>query len=645
MCGIAGAVFWNPADAPQDPVSLVARMTDVLAHRGPDGHGITPCGRRGDDAPIAVFGHRRLAIIDLSERARQPMARAPRGLSITYNGEIYNHRALRRELEIRGRVFTSSSDTEVILQGYDEWGIALLDRLQGMFAFAIWDAATGELLLARDRLGIKPLYVAEGAGHLVFASEVRALLASGLVAREIDPVSLAQYLAYQTVPAPRTLVRHVRLLLPGHLGVARPSGRLESRAYWDLLDSRSAEGADAAVDYCRQRLSQLLTDAMTSHLVSDVPVGVFLSGGIDSSALVSLAVAAGHVPHTFAVTFPNAPEDEASFARTVASHFQTDHTEIPIRPADALAGVHDALVGLDQPSGDGVNTFLVSRAVRSAGLKVALSGLGGDELFGGYPSFTRLDRLSGYALALRRTPVPARQMAAAAVKIAGRSSVASSKVAALIETDGSLPEAFPILRQLFGPAERDRLLTPRWHDAGAEADPYVTLLRDATARHADAGPVTLTSFAEARTYMHDLLLRDTDQMSMHHGLEVRVPLLDHRVVEFVMGLRDEVKRPAGRPKRLLTDSLPQPLPPAVVARRKQGFVVPLGQWMRAELRETCETHLGPRGLGGHDAFQPASIGGLWRAFLAGDRRTSWSRLWTLVALGAWLEQHALEARL
>ena len=645
MCGIAGVVFWDPADAPHDPGAIVARMTDVLAHRGPDGHGVTHCSRRGDEHPTVVFGHRRLAILDLSERARQPMGRPARGVWLTYNGEIYNYRTLRLELEARGRVFTSRSDTEVILQGYEEWGIALLERLQGMFAFAIWDDEAGELVLVRDRLGIKPLYVAEGAGHLVFGSEVRALLASGLVAREIDPVGLTQYLAYQTVPAPRTLVRHVRMLLPGHVATARRPGRLQSRPYWDLLDSRSAECSEAGVDDGRHRLGQLLTEAMDAHLVSDVPVGVFLSGGIDSSALVSLAAAAGHVPHTFAVTFPGAREDEAAFARMIAEHFHTNHTEVPVRPADALVGVQEALVSLDQPSGDGVNAFLVARAVRSAGLKVALSGLGGDELFGGYPSFARLDRLTGYAPALRQAPAPARQLAAAAVKMAGRSSVASAKVAALVETDGSLAEAFPILRQLFGPSERARLLTPRWHDAGAAPDPYVTLLRDATARHAGAGLMTLTSYAEARTYMHDLLLRDTDQMSMRHGLEVRVPLLDHRVVEFVMGLRDAIKRPAGRPKPLLTDSLPRPLPPAVVERRKQGFVVPLAFWMRTELRETCAAHLGPHGLGGHDAFQPSAIGRLWTAFLAGDRRTSWSRLWTLVALSAWLEQHHIEARL
>ncbi len=644
MCGIAGAVFWRPDEAPGDPVRIVGRMTDAMAHRGPDAEGVSPCRRSGTGRPVAVFGHRRLAIIDLSDRARQPMARPERGLWVTCNGEIYNYRALRRELEAMGRVFASDSDTEVILQGYDEWGRGLLDRLDGMFAFAIWDDEAGELVLVRDRLGIKPLYVAETGGHLLFASEVRALLASGLVDRRLDPVGLSQYLAYQTVPAPRTLVRGVRMLLPGHIAAAR-AGRAESRPYWDLLDWRSPEGLDAGRDASCRRLGQLLTDAMAGHLVSDVPVGIFLSGGIDSSALVSLARAAGQRPRTFAVTFPGAPEDESAHARLVAAQFGTEHTEVPISPADAVADVEDALASLDQPSGDGVNTFLVARAVRSAGLTVALSGLGGDELFGGYPSFGRLERWSGYATALRQSPAPARQVAAAAVKLVGRSSVASSKAAALLETDGSLPEAFPILRQLFGATERASLLTWPWRDAGAVDDPYVTLLREATRRHPDAELMTLTSYAEARTYMHDLLLRDTDQMSMRHGLEVRVPLLDHLVVEYVMGLREEVKRPGRRPKALLLDSLPTRLPEAIVNRRKQGFVLPLASWMRSELRPTCEEALGPDGLDAHGIFQPGAPGRLWDAFLAGRRRTSWSRLWTLVALGSWMKRHGIEARL
>jgi asparagine synthase (glutamine-hydrolysing) len=645
MCGIAGAVYWRAGEAPRDPAGSVARMTATLAHRGPDGDGVACCSRLGRDRPIAVFGHRRLAVIDLSERARQPMVSAGGRLWLTYNGEIYNHAALRRELEAAGRVFTSSSDAEVLLHGYHEWGLELVGRLDGMFAFALWDDEAGELVLVRDRLGVKPLYVAEDARRLLFASEVGALLASGLIPREIDPVGLDQYLAYQAVPAPRTLVRGVRQLLPGQTAVVRGEAR-RSQPYWDMLGWRSAEGRLVRRADSRVRLGHLLMEAIAGHLVSDVPVGVFLSGGIDSGAIVSLASAAvGDGLRTFTVTFPGAPEDEAVHARQIAAAFGTEHTEVPIGTSDALTAVEEALAGLDQPSGDGVNTFLVARAVRAAGLKVALSGLGGDELFGGYPSFARLARMSGYAAAIGQPPAPARQLAAAAVKLVGRSSVAASKTAALLESDGSVPEAFPILRQLFAPADRAALVTAPWREAGASADPYVALLREAAAAHPDVELMTLTSFAEARTYMHDVLLRDTDQMSMRCGLEVRVPLLDHHVVEYVMGLSDAVKRPGGLPKRLLVESLPAPLPPAIVQRSKQGFVLPLDRWMRTELRPMCEDALGPDGLGGSGIFEVAAVCRLWKDFVAGRRRTSWSRLWALVALGAWMRRHHIEARL
>ena len=644
MCGIAGAVFWQPDGAPRDPLGVAERMTSALAHRGPDDHGLVRCGASHPRAPVVVFGHRRLAIIDLSCRARQPMTLAHRPLWLTYNGEIYNHAALRRELEAAGRTFVSASDSEVLLHGYDEWGLDLLGRLQGMFAFAIWDDHRQHLLLVRDRLGIKPLYVAEMGGGVLFASEIRALLASGLVPREIDPIGLDQFLAYQAVPAPRTLVRNVRLMAPGQLMVIGGGGRIETRAYWDLLDWRSAEGRDAGAQESRARVGQLLQEAMSAHLVSDVPVGMFLSGGIDSSALVALAAAAGAAPRTFTVTLPGAAEDEAAYARLVAAEFRTEHTEVPIGPAEAVAGVAEALASLDHPSGDGINTFLVARAVRAAGFKVALSGLGGDELFGGYPSFARLERLAGYASALGQSPRPARRVAAAAVKLVGRS-VGTAKAAALLETGGSLPEAFPILRQLFAPADRAALLAPAWREAAAAEDPYAALLRDAAARCPDAGLMTLTSYAEARTYMHDVLLRDTDQMSMSQGLEVRVPLLDHRLVEYVMGLPDDAKRPGRQAKTLLRSSLPAALPAAAVNRRKQGFVLPLDRWMRAELRTTCEAALGADGLAGREMFDAAALGRLWQAFLAGNRRTSWSRLWTLVALGAWMRRHAVDARL
>jgi len=646
MCGIAGALFWDDSRQAASSVEIVRAMTDALRHRGPDGEGVVRCvppagSGRG---PVATLGHRRLAIIDLSDRAAQPMASPRVPVWISFNGEIYNFQALRRELEARGRTFHSDSDTEVLLQGYEQWGADVLPRLEGMFAVAIWDARRAELLIARDRLGIKPVYVYESPQGVVFASEVRALLASGLVARRLDLVALEQFLAYQSVPPPRTLVDGVRMLAPGHHLTIGASRRAAERRYWDLLDAAAPDARRATLAESRVRVGELLAEATRAHLVSDVPVGVFLSGGIDSSALVALMQRSGVVPHSFGIAFPGTSYDESHYARVVARAYGAAHTEIPLTEAELCGQLPDAIGSVDHPSGDGINTYVVSRAVRAAGVKVALSGLGGDEFFGGYPSFRRLGRFAAYARAWRRSPRPVRAVAAAAVRTLGGASVSSVKTAALLESDGSLPQTFPVMRQLFSIAERGALVGADLVAASTRAgDPYVTLLERAVAGHPDAGLMSLVSYAEARTYMHDVLLRDTDQMSMRHGLEVRVPLLDHRLVEYVMGLPDAVKTSGDRPKRLLLESLGTTLPDECVNRPKRGFVLPFDVWMRGDLRPFCEHHLGPDGLARRAPFHAAALDRLWQSFLANDGRTSWSRPWTLAALNAWLEQSGVAA--
>jgi asparagine synthase (glutamine-hydrolysing) len=646
MCGIAGAVFWDGSEEGRDLSALVGSMVGTLGHRGPDGRGLTLCGspEHRDTSPSVALGHTRLAILDLSDRAAQPMQSDRARTWITYNGEIYNFATLRRELEARGRRFRSDSDTEVILAGYEEWGEDVVTRLQGMFALAIWNGERNELLLARDRLGIKPLYVYQPAGGLLFASEIRALLATGLVPRRLDVISAEQFLAYQTVPSPRTLVHGVRLLAPGHLVVAGAAGdRLVERRYWDLLGSASSEAREAGADEARTRVGELLAQSVAAHLVSDVPVGIFLSGGIDSSALVALTERAGAIPHTFSVVLPGTTHDEAPFARAIANRFGSVHTEIALSERDLTDQVPSALASVDHPSGDGLNTFVISRAVRSAGFKVALSGLGGDELFGGYPSFDRLGRLATYAGIWRRSPAAVRAVAAAAVRALGGSSIASVKAAAVLESDGTLPQAYPTMRQLFAPADRAALLGDAVvRESQGAGDPYVELLGQVAADHPEAGLMSMVSYAEARTYMHDVLLRDTDQMSMASGLEVRVPLLDHRLVEYLMGLPDAVKLPRTVPKRLLVESLGSALPDDCVRRRKQGFVLPFDLWMKGDLRSFCEHHLGPHGLAGRGFVREPAVQALWAAYLAGDRRTSWSRPWALVALNAWLEQNQVD---
>ena len=454
MCGIAGILVSSsscehgllPAEGGRLALQeALERMVQCLRHRGPNGDGIAPADR-GRPSTV-VFGHTRLAILDLSPAGQQPMCDSVTGNSITYNGEIYNYRELRNELEVRGaRVgrgeagWRSRTDTEVILKGYARWGRdGCLERLRGMFAFAIWDASQQILFLARDRLGIKPLYYYAGNGFFLFASEVRALLASGLVPRRLEPVALWEYLGYLSVPVPRTLIQGIHALPPGSWLTVDTAGKMCEGRYWDLLEHASSEARSAPAAKSRRRVGELLREAVAMHLVSDVPLGAFLSGGIDSSAIVALMREAGQVPRTFSVVFAESRYDEAQYARHIATRFATDHTEIPLTEQQLLDQLPEALAVMDQPSGDGVNTYVVSQAVRSAGVTVALSGLGGDEFFGGYPSFARLGRVAKLLRLWGYTPASLRTLTAKAIGRLGGASVAAAKAAALVESDGTLP--------------------------------------------------------------------------------------------------------------------------------------------------------------------------------------------------------------
>jgi len=642
MCGIAGLLLPG-AGGQTDRVAAarqsVTRMIECLHHRGPDGCGLEVASGASD--PLVVLGHTRLAIIDPSPTGRQPMVSADGSTLITFNGEIYNFRALRSVLGDDG--WRSHSDTEVLLRAYARWGRECLAHLRGMFAFALWDAQRRELFLARDRLGIKPVYYAcTEDGGFVFASEVRALLAGGLVAPRLDRVALSEYLAYQSLPAPRTLVDGVRSLQPGCWLRVDASGGVTHGCYWDLLGQVGPPADTSTLEDSRRRVAELLRESVALHLVSDVPVGAFLSGGIDSTAVVALMRDAGVVPRTFSVGFHEQAYDESVHAQTVAACFRTDHSQITLRERDVLDQIPEALDAMDQPTGDGVNTFVVSRAVHAAGIKVALSGLGGDELFAGYPSFMRLQRAAAVFRAWGHMPPLVRTLAARGVRILGRSSVAATKAAAMVASNGQLAHLYPLTRQVLSTSQRRALLAEPWAGPNAAApDPYVALLEPALRGRPQAGTLTAISYAEARTYMHDVLLRDTDQMSMAHSLEVRVPLLDHCLIEYLMRLPDRYKQPAGTPKRLLVDSLDGLLPTSIVHRPKQGFALPFDPWLRGPLREFCATRLGLDGLAGRGILQPDVVWDLWTGFLDRHPAVSWSRVWILVVLEAWLERNGL----
>lgn len=377
MCGIAGILSTATRPEPQgagDSVSLRAPLERMLAridHRGPDDSGVSIFQ---SGAATVALAHTRLSILDLSPAGHQPMQDARTGNWITFNGEIYNFREVRQRLDANSSAWRSESDTEVILRAYERWGRDCLEHLRGMFAFAIWDNERQELFIARDRLGIKPLYYYAADRLFLFGSEVRALLASNLVPRKLDAVALWQYLGYQSVPAPRTLIEGVHALKPGCWMVVDAAGRVSEGSYWDLLSNAAAEAQTVSRSESRRRVRELLEESIALHLVSDVPVGAFLSGGIDSSAIVALVREAGQTPRTFSVVFDESAYDENVYAQKIAARFQTEHTEVHLTDQALLDELPLALEQMDCPTGDGVNTYIVSRAVRATGIKVALSG-------------------------------------------------------------------------------------------------------------------------------------------------------------------------------------------------------------------------------------------------------------------------------
>lgn len=624
MCGIAGI---HGLDRLNDPEALVRRMTDAIAHRGPDAEGVKRVGN-------TVLGHRRLSIIDLSPASNQPFASTDGRYTISFNGEIYNYRELKREL---GDVaWRTGSDTEVLLAAYARWGMDCLHRLHGMFAFAVHDAVTDELFIVRDRMGIKPVYWYRDQEHLVFASEVRALLASGLVPRKLDEVALIDHLRYQTVHAPATLVQGVLMLEAGHY-LRVHNGEVSDHRWYDLVGSAKKGPTGRSLHEVHGEVRERLSRAVERRLVSDVPFGAFLSGGIDSSAVVGLMAQASTSPvHTFSVVF-NEPEfSEERYARIVADKFRTEHTAIRLRPEDMLRMLPDALAAMDHPSADGPNTYVVSKVTKEAGITMALSGLGGDEVFAGYPVFER-----SLALWKKRwvasVPKPLRSLAASIISGA-RPSISSDKLGELLRLPSFAVEGtFPVSRLTFSDRElgglfgRDQLPDNRVREI------MRALLEE---EGGNALPMlSQVSLGELSTYLQNVLLRDTDQMSMAHALEVRVPFLDHELVEFVLGVSDANKFPH-TPKKLLVDALGDLLPREIVDRPKMGFTLPWEVWLRNDLRSFCEDRLVKLDTCG--VFGPQCMTRIWARFLARDPRINWSRVWSLVVLGDWLDRNQIE---
>jgi asparagine synthase (glutamine-hydrolysing) len=569
VCGIFGYVLSGPrADLP----SLDGAVRG-LKHRGPDGDG-TFEDATGDLA--CGLAHTRLAIIDLSPSGRQPMTTPDGRYTITFNGEVYNYRDVQHELEAAGDAMHSGSDTEIILRAYARWGAESLHRLRGMFAFAIWDARERRLFLARDRLGVKPLYFAQVPGGLLFASEVRSLLATARVAKKLDPVAVDDYLAFGSVREPRTIVHGIGML-PAASCAELERGELRVRSYWQPpLEIDSRVSSERAIEETRA----LLLDAVALRLVSDVPVGVFLSGGMDSSAIVALAALASKTPvHSFTVTFDESAYDESVFAQEVARRFGAEHHRVHLSSQEALGHIDDALSALDQPSADGTNTYFVAKAAREAGLAVALSGIGGDEIFAGYPGFRRFARWTRRADLLKWLP---------ARRGLGSSLVLPTSVRKGLALLGSRGDPFAIyvtIRGMFLAEERSALAGRVRGSEIAPSDLDQAIVRWASGPEGDA--VEAYGLLDMTNYLRNTLLRDADVMGMAHALEIREPLLDHRLVERTMTVPGRWKLAHRQNKPLLARAVPE-LPAAASARPKMGFTLPLETWLRGPLRGWAE---------------------------------------------------------
>ncbi len=627
MCGIAGIYESHPSGL---TLPLAAMLRSMLS-RGPDDQGASEIRLR--DGGVWHIGACRLAILDLSPAGHQPMRDPETGNQLVFNGEIYNFRELRSELESRGCRFRSNCDTEVLLLGYREWGEGLVERLRGMFAFGVWDQARQTLLLGRDRHGVKPLYYAEQAGRFLFASELRALLASGLVERELDATGLDSFLKFGAVQEPATMIRGIRLLPAGHI-LRHTAEGISIQRYWQLPRPGGGINGGAAARQARiGEIREVLAAAVRMRLVSDVPLGIFLSGGLDSSVVAAAATALGTSVKTFTVAFSEQRFNEGIAARRVAAYLGTEHHEITLSQRDLIAGLPRALSAMDQPTVDGINTYFVSQATKQAGVTVALSGLGGDEVFAGYRSFRLVPRMERADL---WAPEWLRGMAgrlAASPLFSGRQ---DRKLAAWLCHEDGFGHPFYLLRMVLTPPRVARLLRTEWL-MDIDFDLYAKEMAERARLLAAHDSVNRVACLELAVYLRNTLLRDTDCMSMAHSLEVRVPLLDHLLTEQVLRLPGSWKLDGRQRKPLLVAAVAKPLPQDILRLPKRGFEFPWSEWLRGQLRPEVDRALADPGPLLDSVLRWEKVRELWAEFLEG--RTHWSRPWMFYVLKKWVEQH------
>ncbi|MCA3004295.1 MAG: asparagine synthase (glutamine-hydrolyzing) [bacterium] len=639
MCGIAIYCGWV------DDVgnAAVNAMCDAMAHRGPDGHGVWRSSPSDRPHPGVIFGHRRLSIIDLTAGSSQPMVDETTGQAVTFNGEIYNFKSLRSRLQRDGHRFRSTGDTEVLLRSGIQHGLQTPTLLRGMFAYGQWDPAARTLVLARDHLGIKPLYWTiahrpDGRTCFLAASEVRALLATGLVERRVDALGLEAFLFNGFVTGPGTLVHRVQELPPGTISTVTPD-RLapQTRRYW------RPPAPDCAVGHDPAAITHALHTSIHTQLVSDVPLGIFLSGGVDSSAIANLAARHGTAaPHTFNISVARGEMDEAPYAERVARDIGAVHTCIRLDPADILRSLPEAMGTIDQPTFDGLNTYFVSRATRRAGVTVALAGTGGDELFGGYHSFQMIQRLQRLAVAPGFLLRALALLASAPHQLMWMLGIAPGQTGAW-KLDSALAATPDLLRlyqsmyMLFNRSTLTRLYSRSDLPCGLEKSLRDELLDDIAHRH----PLDAVSLLELRLFLGARLLRDTDAASMAASLEVRVPLVDHQIAEAAFSLEPRTRYGRLGEKTLLRSIGLVGLDPQIFNRKKAGFVLPFAQALRVELRPLADQLFADQALLKRVGLNPRAVWMLWIAFLSNRKGVYWTRIWALFSLLWWCREHRM----
>lgn len=622
MCGIVGIMGdnWNEA-------SLVS-ATEAMQHRGPDDSGIETIpiknGRLG-------FGHRRLSILDVSQAGHQPMKDSVSQNTIIFNGEIYNHKILRSILP--ERKYISDSDTETLLAAYCQWQEQVVEHLIGMYAFAIWNPQKQELFIARDRVGIKPLYYTQRAGFFAFASELNALLTGKLVPNRIDPESIESYLAFGAVQSPKTILKDTLLLPPGHWMRVDNTGRIiEIRRYWSLAPFFSEQHKTEHNNDIQDKIYSCVQQAVSDRLISDVPLGAFLSGGIDSSVIVGMmAASANNQPKTFCLDFEEGPYQEGKYAEIVASKFNTQHKTTLVHPSDLIKCLDKAFSYMDQPTCDGINSYFISDIAHQNGVTVALSGQGGDEVFAGYPSFRQIPK----ALTIYKTPLWLRRILSLCLfPVQNLSAGMSCFTEYLTSGDSSIYNAYAYIRSIFGDQFRRDILQSPSSIRGAD---YIrqSINADKLAAH----PVDQVCQLEISCYLNNTLLRDLDTFSMAHSLEVRVPLLDHRLLELMAQISgaDKINNDVNKP--LLVKTMDKHLPYEIVHRPKGLFWFPWNQWLRADLNQKVGSVLnGPTSTIEQVGLRVEKIRDIWSRFQRGDRLVRWLHIWTLYVLLRWCRE-------